>query len=308
MPHPRGDVRSAPIVTGSEIDTYGTHYDYLGIGGFSAVRTIAELNAIPVNPATMGLNFGDDLSSGRRRVNMRRYVLSEDKTFVLHIPGYAALTTSQKYTALALNDNWKDANNVDFPLTATNTTFDNSNTNLVATNVQQAIEEVLNNPEQAVKATNRAGTFNADNGLVRLLGAGPEVALPAPEDSFNDFFVVTTAAVYGDLAYNLDDWIWSDGVVWRRAVNRNIVRRINGQYGDVLLTVETSLVLTIDTDGQTVFELPNNIADFGTSKLFVNGQKQRYGVDYTGLGNVLTWISTHFSLKAGRHYLEFLYY
>ena len=47
MPYPTGSVRlSAPVGVGAITDTFGTHYDYLGVGGFRSVADNAEMIAI----------------------------------------------------------------------------------------------------------------------------------------------------------------------------------------------------------------------------------------------------------------------
>lgn len=65
--------------------------------------------------------------------------------------------------------------------------------------------------------------------------------------------------------------------------------------GDTIAGVpESSLeraLLTISTNGQTVFTLPSTPAAPGNSLLFLNGIKQAYGVDYVIDGLILTWSS-----------------
>jgi hypothetical protein len=47
MPYPTGSVRlSAPVGVGAITDTFGTHYDYLGVGGFRSVANSSEMIAI----------------------------------------------------------------------------------------------------------------------------------------------------------------------------------------------------------------------------------------------------------------------
>jgi hypothetical protein len=47
MPYPTGSVRlSAPVGVGAPTDTFGTHYDYLGVGGFRSVADSTEMIAI----------------------------------------------------------------------------------------------------------------------------------------------------------------------------------------------------------------------------------------------------------------------
>ena len=48
MPYPTGSVRlSAPVGVGASTDTFGTHYDYLGVGGFRSVADTTAMQAIP---------------------------------------------------------------------------------------------------------------------------------------------------------------------------------------------------------------------------------------------------------------------
>jgi hypothetical protein len=48
MPYPTGSVRlSAPVGVGAPTDTFGTHYDYLGVGGFRSVADTTAMEDIP---------------------------------------------------------------------------------------------------------------------------------------------------------------------------------------------------------------------------------------------------------------------
>ena len=67
-----------PIVPASEDSTYGTHFSYLGVGGYIEVPTSDYRNGIPV-----GSNINaDGYSSGRRRFGMMVYVI-EDNTLTI---------------------------------------------------------------------------------------------------------------------------------------------------------------------------------------------------------------------------------
>lgn len=68
-----------PIVTPSSGSTFGTHFSYLGVGGYVEVPTIDYRNGIPV-----GSNMNaDGYSSGRRRFGMMVYVIEENKLYRL---------------------------------------------------------------------------------------------------------------------------------------------------------------------------------------------------------------------------------
>lgn len=55
--------------------------------------------------------------------------------------------------------------------------------------------------------------------------------------------------------------------------------------------------LVVGVFGQTVFALTRAPYQSSLGRLEVNGNLQRYGVDYTIAGTVLTWISSDFSLS-----------
>jgi hypothetical protein len=106
MGYPLGTVLASPVVGGSASDTYGTHYSYLGIGGWQEFDTIADRNAIPVD--ALGNLDASGLSSGRRRLGMLVFVNQIDSIFQLFVPynNWTGMTNSQKVAALANNANW----------------------------------------------------------------------------------------------------------------------------------------------------------------------------------------------------------
>lgn len=102
-----GTVVASPVVQGnSDIDSYGTHYAFLGVGGYQEYATLAERNAILIDPLN---RLGDDgLSSGRRRLGMLTYVSETNILYQLYVPYgvWSGMTTSAKVSALANNSNW----------------------------------------------------------------------------------------------------------------------------------------------------------------------------------------------------------
>lgn len=67
------------IVPNSSGATYGTHYSYLGVGGYVEVPDNTYRNGIPA-----GANMNaDGYSSGRRRFGMLVYVMDTDKAYRL---------------------------------------------------------------------------------------------------------------------------------------------------------------------------------------------------------------------------------
>lgn len=122
-------------------------------------------------------------------------------------------------------------------------------------------------------------------------------AIPAASSSNKDFFYrVSTAGstnINGVNTWKVGDWIWSTGSVW--------IRLATGQGAE---TIDS---LPITSNGQTVFALSKVPENMNTSKLEVNGAKQRYGIDYTIAGTVLTWISTSFTLRTS-DILELYYF
>jgi len=102
-----GTVVASPIVQGaSTIDSYGTHYAFLGVGGYQEYLTLAERDAILIDPLN---RLGDDgLSSGRRRLGMLVYVSETNIVYQLNIAynSWTGMTSAAKVAALANNSNW----------------------------------------------------------------------------------------------------------------------------------------------------------------------------------------------------------
>ena len=102
-----GTVLASPIVQGnSDIDSYGTHYAFLGVGGYQEYATLAERDAILIDPLN---RLGDDgLSSGRRRLGMLTYVSETNILYQLYVPYsvWSGMTDASKVTSLADNNNW----------------------------------------------------------------------------------------------------------------------------------------------------------------------------------------------------------
>jgi len=104
-------------------DSFGTHNDKWGVGGYRIVKTIATRDNIPVNESEL-LNLDDDLASGRRKLGMMVYVSDENKFYVLTIAQatWDGYNEGQKVTALADNANWvefsggADTGNIGFEL------------------------------------------------------------------------------------------------------------------------------------------------------------------------------------------------
>jgi hypothetical protein len=102
-----GTVVASPIVPGSSsVDKYGTHYSFLGVGGYQEFGTIAERNAIPLD--ILGRLGNDGLSSGRRRLGMLVYVGETNTLYQLNVPfaSWTGLTTINKVSTLGNNSNW----------------------------------------------------------------------------------------------------------------------------------------------------------------------------------------------------------
>jgi len=107
MPTLLGTVLASPVVTGNyDSDTYGTHFSFLGVGGWQELELTSERDAIPVD--TLGNLDPTGLSSGRRRLGMLVYVAEVDTIYQLYIPynAYTGLTSAAKVAALANNANW----------------------------------------------------------------------------------------------------------------------------------------------------------------------------------------------------------
>lgn len=102
-----GTVLASPVVTGNyNTDTYGTHYSFLGVGGWQEFQLLTERDAIPVDG--LGNLDPSGLSSGRRRLGMLVYVAQTDTIYQLYVPYavWTGMTSSAKVAALNNNTNW----------------------------------------------------------------------------------------------------------------------------------------------------------------------------------------------------------
>lgn len=88
-------------------DSFGTHNDKWGVGGYRIVKTIADRDAIPINESNL-LNLDDELASGRRKLGMMVYVSDENKFYVLTIAQatWEGYNEGQKVAALEDNNNF----------------------------------------------------------------------------------------------------------------------------------------------------------------------------------------------------------
>lgn len=88
-------------------DSFGTHNDKWGVGGYRIVKTIADRDAIPINESNL-LNLDDELASGRRKLGMMVYVSDENKFYVLTIPQatWEGYNEGQKVAALDDDNNF----------------------------------------------------------------------------------------------------------------------------------------------------------------------------------------------------------
>ena len=103
---PNGVVVSDPIVRPVEA-VYGTHYDYMGIGGWISVPNIADMYIIPNNPDIIN---PDGISSGQRKLGMIIKVTDLNTYYEFDIAGYNSLTVVQQLLAFADNNNFKIKN------------------------------------------------------------------------------------------------------------------------------------------------------------------------------------------------------
>ncbi|HEX8549358.1 MAG TPA: hypothetical protein VF691_20520 [Cytophagaceae bacterium] len=106
-----GTIVGDPLSIGdTEANKFGSHYPFMGIGGAYEVFYLHELYAIPVKQEIDLLNTGDLLSSGRRRMGMTIFVISENRYYKLYDPLWHTYTSnSQKYDSLKDDANWRDA-------------------------------------------------------------------------------------------------------------------------------------------------------------------------------------------------------
>ncbi len=108
------------------------------------------------------------------------------------------------------------------------------------------------------------------------------VSSAANKDQFYRVVTGGTTSIDGIANWKVGDWIWSTGSAWIR---------LGSASGDNLD------VLTIASNGQTVFAISQLPININTSKLELNGAKQKFGIDYTIAGTVLNWISPNFALR-----------
>lgn len=102
--NPTGLLSSSPIVSGDKDSAFGTHFDWMQIGGWRPVDTEATRDAIPVTTRRESSH-----SSGRRRRFMRVYCWVSGKEYQLRISDdewNAATTDSAKVALLADNSKW----------------------------------------------------------------------------------------------------------------------------------------------------------------------------------------------------------
>jgi len=100
---PTGVVVSDPIVRPEEA-IYGTHYDYMGVGGWISVPTLADMYLIPNHPQIIN---ADGISSGQRKLGMVVKITDLNSYYEFDIVSYNSLTVAQKLVAFADNNNFK---------------------------------------------------------------------------------------------------------------------------------------------------------------------------------------------------------
>ncbi|WP_052732686.1 hypothetical protein [Hymenobacter terrenus] len=104
MSYPVGQLVSGPLTNGNPAAKFGTHIDYLGVGGYRTLATLAERDAIP---AKASIEF-DGQGSGQRRHLMLVGVQETNQIYILSIPAYQAMSDVERQAALQDNSNWLD--------------------------------------------------------------------------------------------------------------------------------------------------------------------------------------------------------
>lgn len=103
MNYPVGQVLAAPVVNGSANDLFGTHIDYLGVGGYRVVAALADRDAIPTKS---NLEY-DGLGSGMRRHLMLVAVQETGLIYILYKHNFQILVDdATRLVALKDNNNW----------------------------------------------------------------------------------------------------------------------------------------------------------------------------------------------------------
>lgn len=89
----------------------------------------------------------------------------------------------------------------------------------------------------------------------------------------------------------------ADTIVIREKITERITlgEGVMGPPGPLTSTA-TGYPLTVGVNGQTVIQLPVIVTDPTKVGLYVNGVRQRYGLDWTVSGTLLTWLSPNFTL------------
>lgn len=100
---PTGVVVSDPIVR-PQTSIYGTHFDFMGVGGWMSVPSLDTMYSIPNNASTIN---ADGISSGQRKLGMIIKVTDLNVYYEFDIPGYNSLATTDKLISFADNNNFR---------------------------------------------------------------------------------------------------------------------------------------------------------------------------------------------------------
>lgn len=103
---PTGVVVSDPIVRPQEA-IYGTHYDYMGVGGWISVPTLNEMFFLANHPQIIN---ADGISCGQRKLGMVIKITDLNTYYEFDIASYNTLGVPQKLLAFADNNNFKVKN------------------------------------------------------------------------------------------------------------------------------------------------------------------------------------------------------
>jgi trimeric autotransporter adhesin len=135
LPIQQGGLRVlSGIVPASSASTYGTHYSYLGVGGYVEVPNIDYRNSIPPDS-----NMNDEgYSTGRRRYGMMVYVIDEDKLYrlfpfsggsVVSMETFTGTSELNQVTMLSNNNGWIEV--PDLSVLITGGTYFSGNSSIV---------------------------------------------------------------------------------------------------------------------------------------------------------------------------------
>jgi hypothetical protein len=240
LPIQQGGLRVlSGIVPASSASTYGTHYSYLGVGGYVEVPNIDYRDSIPPDS-----NMNDEgYSTGRRRYGMMVYVIDEDKLYrlfpfsggsVVSMETFTGTSELNQVTMLSNNNGWIEV--PDLSVLITGGTYFSGNSSIV----------LYDSTGGTVSITGITTTDVVDPGDGRVL--------VATGDSVNTF-VAQSDMVFKNSTLSItgDTFISTTGGTKHPSAILHLDSKTKGLLFPVLTTVEKEAIPN-PTSGLTVFD------------------------------------------------------